>query len=106
MYAGKRKNSFRLSDTCRWKSGITIPKRAEIYNTSEFSSHAKADELIAFIKKFSNVRSVLVTHGEPKTKEKFAKRVVKETSVNKVGVLGNGYSYRIGPYGIIKSIQD
>ncbi len=87
-------------------SGITIPKRAEIYNTSEFSSHAKADELIAFIKKFSNVRSVLVTHGEPKTKEKFAKRVVKETSVNKVGVLGNGYSYRIGPYGIIKSIQD
>lgn len=86
--------------------GITIPKRAEIYNTSEFSSHAKADELIAFIKKFSNVRSVLVTHGEPKTKETFAKRVVKETSVNKVGVLGNGYSYRIGPYGIIKSIQD
>ena len=41
-----------------------------------------------------------------KTKEKFANRVVKETSVNKVGVLGNGYSYRIGPYGIIKSIQD
>lgn len=87
-------------------NGITIPKRAEIYNTSEFSSHAKADELITFIKKFSCVRSVLVTHGEPEVKEKFAERIVKETSVNKVGVLGNGYSYRIGPYGIIKSIQD
>ncbi len=87
-------------------SGITIPRRAEVLNTTEFSAHAKADELISFIKKFSDVRSVLVTHGEPEVKEKFAKRVAKETSVNKVGVLGNGYSYRIGPYGIIKSIQD
>lgn len=86
--------------------GVIIPKRAEIYNTSEFSSHAKADELISFINRFSNVRSVLVTHGEPDVKQKFSERVVKETSVNKVGVLGNGYSYRIGPYGIIKAIQD
>lgn len=86
--------------------GITIPKRANIYNTSEFSSHAKADELISFINKFSGVRSVLVTHGEPNVKETFAKRIVKETAVNKVGILGNMYSYRIGPYGIIKSIQD
>lgn len=87
-------------------NGITIPKRADIYSTSEFSSHAKADEIIEFINKFSCVRSVLVTHGEKETKQKFAERIVKETPVNKVGILGNGYSYRIGPYGIIKSIQD
>ena len=86
--------------------GITIPKRASVYNTAEFSSHAKADELIKFINKFSDVKSVLVTHGETEVKEIFAKRIVRETSVNKVGVLGNGYSYRIGPFGIIKSIQD
>lgn len=87
-------------------SGITISKRATVYNTSQFSSHAKADELISFINKFHDVKSVLVTHGEMDTKKVFAKRIVKESSVKKVGILGNGYSYRIGPYGIIKSIQD
>ena len=87
-------------------NGITVPKRAKVFNTSEFSSHARADELINFIKKFSYVRSVLVTHGEPEVKQKFAERIAKETKVNKIGVLGTGYSYRIGPYGIIKAIQD
>ena len=87
-------------------NGITIPRRAEVYNTSEFSSHAKADELITFLNKFSYLRSVLVTHGEPEVKQKFAERVARETSVNKIGILGNGYSYRIGPYGIVKAIQD
>lgn len=87
-------------------NGITIPKKAEVYNTIEFSAHAKADELIKFLNKFRNLRSVLVTHGEPEIKQRFAERIARETSVNKIGVLGNGYSYRIGPYGIIKSIQD
>lgn len=84
--------------------GVTLLKKAHIMTTSEFSSHAKADELIDFIKKF-NARSVLVNHGEKDVKQQFCKRVSTEAHIKKVGNLGNGFTYRIDPYGIVTSIQ-
>ena len=87
-----------------WINSDNIPRRAKIFSTSECSSHAKGNEILAFINKFKRPRSVLITHGEPMVREKFATRVLNSTSVKRVGVLGKGYSYRIGPYGIIKAI--
>lgn len=84
--------------------GMIIAKRSCIFSTSEFSSHAKADELINFLNKFCS-RAILLNHGEPDVKTEFAKRVAKETTTRKVGVLGNGYVYRIDPYGIVKAVE-
>ena len=86
------------------KDGRVVKKMAEVKQTGEFSSHAKADELIDFINMFS-ARSVLITHGAPEVKEIFEKRVQNDTYVKKTGILGMGYVYRINPFGIDKKVR-
>ena len=44
---------------------------AEIFSTSEFSSHAKADELEELLRKFNNIELVLINHGQKEIKEQF-----------------------------------
>lgn len=84
--------------------GMFAIKKAKVEYTTEFSAHAKADELIAFLKKFKKINLVLVNHGEPDVKDKYAERVVREVEAKDVGVLGRDYMYRVGPYGIIKTM--
>ena len=79
-------------------------KKAQVEFTAEYSAHAKADEMIEFLKKFKNLKAVLVNHGEPKTKEIFAKRIAKEVSVKSVAILNRDNLFRISPWGIVKSI--
>lgn len=55
------------------------------------------------MKKFSNIKSVLVNHGEEKVKEIFAKKVIEEINPKKVAILGPENYIRIGAYGVIKS---
>ncbi|MBP3254999.1 MAG: MBL fold metallo-hydrolase [Clostridia bacterium] len=78
--------------------GQEVKKRAQVEYTSEFSSHAKADELITFLKRFKHLKCVLINHGEESTKHEFSKRVVNEIEPKFTAVLGE-YLYRIGPYG-------
>ena len=84
--------------------GMLLKKFAEVESTAEYSAHAKADEMIEFLKKFSYLNGVLVNHGEPNTKEIFAKRIAKETNAKNVGILNREYFFRISPWGIVKSI--
>lgn len=83
--------------------GRVLKKAAQVEFTSEFSAHAKANELINFLKKFSNLKMVLVNHGDPIVKEKFAARVLNEVPTKDVAILGNGYSFRLDRYGFVKS---
>lgn len=101
---GRKLQETRLGESVTIKGSMEIPRRAKIFSTSEFSSHAKADELIDFINKF-NPRAVLVNHGEHEVKSIFAKRVAENTSARKVGILGEGFVYRIDPYGIVKPVK-
>ena len=84
-------------------SGIMIEKKAKVEFTAEFSAHAKADELIDFLKQFENLKMVMVNHGDQDTKAVFAKRVMHEVQPKQVGILGECYAFRIGAYGFIKS---
>jgi len=84
--------------------GIVLRKYAQIEFTAEYSAHAKADEMIEFLKKFSNLKAVLVNHGETDTKEIFAERIVKEVNVKNVAILNRDYFFRISPWGIAKSL--
>ncbi|MBR2290131.1 MAG: MBL fold metallo-hydrolase [Clostridia bacterium] len=87
-----------------WVSGAKVVKRADVQFTNEFSAHAKADELIDFLKQFENLKLVLVTHGTTENKSLFADRIVKEVDCNEVGILGEEYFYRVNSYGLDKAV--
>jgi metallo-beta-lactamase family protein len=85
--------------------GLIKLKKADVQYTTEFSAHAKADEMIAFLKQFNNLKLILVTHGEVNVKEIFAKRILDEVSTKNVGLLGRDYLFRVNPYGLVKTMS-
>ena len=85
--------------------GMLLKKRARVEFTTEYSAHAKADEMIAFLQQFKNMKLVLVNHGEESTKKAFAERILNEVQVKGVGVLGNEYFFRVNPYGLVKTLS-
>ncbi len=84
---------------------IIRKKRANVAYTTEFSAHAKADEMIEFLKQFNQLKLVLVNHGEVGVKAEFAKRIVEEIDPKCVAVLDRSYFYRINPYGLIRTMS-
>ena len=85
--------------------GTIIKKAARVEYTAEFSAHGKADEMIAFLKKFNNLKLVLVNHGEPDVKGIFAERIAKEVNTKRVGILGREYFFRVTSLGLVKSLS-
>ena len=85
--------------------GLIAKKIAEVEYTTEYSAHAKADEMIQFLKKFDNLRLVLVNHGESETKNIFAERIVNEVEAKRVGLLGREYFFRVDHYGLVKTLS-
>ena len=85
--------------------GILVKKLATVEYTTEYSAHAKANEMIAFLKQFSNLKLVLVNHGEAEVKEAFANRIVSEVQTKRVGLLGREYFFRVNPYGLVKTLS-
>ncbi len=84
--------------------GLLVKKKAEIISLNEFSGHAKSDELIELIKKFNNLRSVLINHGECETKEIMAAKVIDCVDPPSVGILDRRYFFRVATYGVIKTL--
>jgi Cft2 family RNA processing exonuclease len=82
-----------------------VVKRCKIMCTNEFSGHAKADQLIELYKKFDNCKSIILNHGDTEEKEALMDRIIKETEVKKVGILGKS-GYRVDAYGIEKEIPN
>lgn len=84
--------------------GIITKKLAQVEYTTEYSAHAKADEMITFLKQFKNIKLVLVNHGQADVKETFAERIIDEVNPKDVGILGRNYFFRVNPYGLIKTL--
>lgn len=85
--------------------GVMVEKKARVLSTNEFSGHGKKEDLLDSIRRFSDVKSVLVNHGEKQTKQSFAQDV--ETTINPskgVEVLNPDVCVRVGAYGIIKTL--
>lgn len=85
--------------------GLICKKHAEVSYCNEFSAHAKSEELIELLKKFNDLRGVLINHGQDTTKNKFAETVLNELNINEVGILNRDYFFRLGSYGIIKTLS-
>ena len=75
--------------------------RAKVLTTNEWSSHAKADEIIEFLNQFKKLNTVLINHGQNDVKQQFAERVLDEVNAKYVGVLGE-YTFKISAYGNVK----
>lgn len=98
-----------LKDTLKGEfitsGGLVKKKYADVEYTNEMSAHAKADEMLDFLKKFNNLKLVLVTHGELKSKQMFSIRITNEINPKNVAILGRDYLFRISPYGLIRSFS-
>lgn len=84
--------------------GLIVKKLAKVEYTAEFSAHAKADEMIEFLKQFTNLHLVLINHGEEETKEAFADRVLKEVNAKDVGIANRDIFFRVSSYHLIKTL--
>lgn len=84
--------------------GLIVKKRADVEYTTEYSAHAKANEMIKFLKQFNNLKLILVNHGEIKVKNIFAERIINEVNTKRVGLLGRQYFFRVDSYGLVKTL--
>ena len=87
------------------KVGAVLRKKiADAATTSEYSGHAKRDELLQFLSTLQNIRSLVITHGEPDVKESFGEYCEANLNVKNVAIAGIGYTIRVNTYGICKTI--
>ena len=75
---------------------------AEIISCNEFSSHAKSDQLLDFLKLFPNLVGVFVNHGNLKTKEIYTKEILDKIEPEFVEILDRSIFYMMSSYQIIK----
>lgn len=85
--------------------GMLIKKRAEVKNTGEFSAHAKADEMVEFLKGFKKLKFVIINHGEEKTKYEFMSYIIQKINPKDIDVIDRHYFFRVNAYGFIKKIK-
>lgn len=83
---------------------ILKKKHCDIEYTTEFSSHAKLDEMLDFLKQFNNIKLVLVNHGEYDCKENLAEAILDIDIAKDVAIESRSTFYRIGRYGLLKEL--
>lgn len=81
--------------------GKIVELRASVYHTSEFSSHAKQDELIEFLKQFEHINTVLINHGDTEVKQIYKEKLEELNIVKEVAILNRKTYYILNKYGII-----
>lgn len=88
-------------------NGIICHKKATVTFTGEFSSHAKKNELIEYIRSFAKVNCLLLNHGEAEQKISLAKSYKEsyKTNIKTIGIIDGKTVYRINSYGFVKSYQ-
>ena len=82
-------------------NGKEHPMNAQVLTTSEWSSHAKADEIIEFLQQFKHLNLILINHGQTEVKQQFAERAGIAVNAKHVGILG-AHTFKISCYGYVK----
>ena len=86
-------------------AGRLVKKRADVKYTTEFSAHAKNNELIEFLQQFENLQTVLINHGTHENKKAFADKVLDEVEANDVVILSRDIGFRLNKIGLQKSLN-
>lgn len=78
-------------------NGHSILKSAEVKACEEFSAHAKRDELVNFLAKFSDINLLIINHGDPEVKKKFAKNILKNRKIHAkdIQILSKGLTFTV-----------
>lgn len=86
------------------RSGLHCSVIGDVKQTSEFSSHAKRDELLELLSEFKNIKCLLITHGSPEVRKIFADSVRNnpDLTIENVEISSRDYVYRIDSTGISK----
>lgn len=85
-------------------AGKEYVKKCQVKFTGEISAHAKRDELLDFLKSMATPKSIIVGHGEPKTREAFIEYLTKKIPNTRCENLSPDYGFEITSEGIIKTI--
>ena len=85
--------------------GRQVKKLADVQFTTEFSAHAKADELLDFLKQFTNIKTVFINHGSTEAQQAYGKLVVNTLDPKDVCILNAKYAFRINAHGLIKTFS-
>jgi metallo-beta-lactamase family protein len=83
---------------------ILKQKMCDIEYSTEFSSHAKLDEILQFLKQFTNIKLLLINHGEYECKNNLAEQSIINKLSKDVAIESRSTFYRIGAYGLIKEL--
>lgn len=83
--------------------GVEVRKAADVRFTSEFSGHAKADELLEFLSGFKKIKTIMVAHGEVLAKENFAALLEDANIAKEVTILNRQNYVRLNPWGILEN---
>lgn len=84
------------------RDGRLVRKLADVEYTNELSAHAKADENLAYEKRFEVVKFLGINHGERSKAEAYAKYVLMNSNNirnNDVFVMNSSTTYRFNEYG-------
>ena len=60
--------------------------------------------IIELLNEFNCKKLVLFNHGETTRKEQIAKVAFENIKAKNIGILGNDVLFRVGPYGLIKTM--
>ena len=89
-------------------SSVFKRKIADVQSTSEFSKHAKRDEMLEFLSQFQNIRGLFINHGELDVQFQFAKYCQDnlELGENRIMLLSTGDTIRCNEYGWLKTFHN
>lgn len=100
---GRSLQDAKKGDFVLLRDGRLIQKNAQVEYTNELSAHAKADELLNYLKRFNNIKFLGINHGESEKTQAYASYVTKNTNIKDVFVLNPKTTYRFDEYGLVKS---
>lgn len=82
---------------------IIPPRQAQVEFTRKFSSHANQDGLYKFLQQFSNLKTVLLNHGNFAAQKDYGEKLIESMPRVKIGILGETV-FRINSTGVVKTI--
>ena len=85
--------------------GLIVKKLASVEYTKEYSAHAKRDEILNFLASFKQLKLVLFNHGTKEVKKQLGEIALEKIKPKSVGILGEGYFFRIDAYGLVKTLS-
>lgn len=78
-------------------------EKATVKFTSQFSAHAKQDQIMNFLTSFENPVFVIVTHGNQNPKAIIAEQALNKLNIPNVGILSNEVRFLVGSDGLIEA---